>query len=330
MAEDQEFTLPPLEERPLVTFALFAYNQEKYIREAVEGAFAQTYEPLEIILSDDCSTDRTFEIMEEMAAGYSGRHRVRATRNFKNMGIAAHVHKIDSQATGALIVHAAGDDISLPHRTTQLVRHWLSFDKGPSVIVSNAETMTPEGITDGTVVGREHENCWINGKDNTFYSVLGCSLAVEKSLIEKFGPIDERIIAEDVVLYRRAEVSNGIFYIKEPLVKWRRHNASVTHSGVGGRERYLAWEKRWATDTLRRIAQAERDRSTINLSGSGYPITYTTLIHLKVFALESNLLLACAKLSFFILSKRINKLDAREIAKIILVRLRLITPKRLQ
>lgn len=59
-----------MEQRPLVTFALFAYNQEKYIREAVDGAFSQTYEPLEIILSDDCSSDRTFEIMQEMAAAY--------------------------------------------------------------------------------------------------------------------------------------------------------------------------------------------------------------------------------------------------------------------
>ena len=63
-----------LQDRPLVTFALFAYNQEKYIREAVEGTFSQTYEPLEIILSDDCSSDRTFEIMEEMAATYDGPH----------------------------------------------------------------------------------------------------------------------------------------------------------------------------------------------------------------------------------------------------------------
>ena len=44
---------PATEERTLVTFALFVYNQEKYIREAVEGAFAQSYEPMEIILSDD-------------------------------------------------------------------------------------------------------------------------------------------------------------------------------------------------------------------------------------------------------------------------------------
>ena len=62
--------------RALVTFALFAYNQEKFIREAVEGAFSQTYEPLEIILSDDYSSDRTFEIIERMAAEYTGPHRV--------------------------------------------------------------------------------------------------------------------------------------------------------------------------------------------------------------------------------------------------------------
>ncbi len=50
--------------RPLVTFALFAYNQEQYIREAVEGAFSQTYEPLEIILSDDCSSATRFILSE--------------------------------------------------------------------------------------------------------------------------------------------------------------------------------------------------------------------------------------------------------------------------
>ena len=78
-------THPP--DRPLITFALFAYNQEAYVREAIEGAFAQTYEPLEIILSDDCSTDRTFEIMQEMAAAYRGPHRVRVNLNPVNLGV---------------------------------------------------------------------------------------------------------------------------------------------------------------------------------------------------------------------------------------------------
>ena len=44
---------PGKEDRPLVTFFLFAYNQEKYIEEACRAALAQTYSPLEIIFSED-------------------------------------------------------------------------------------------------------------------------------------------------------------------------------------------------------------------------------------------------------------------------------------
>ena len=73
--------LTPTPERPLVTFALFSYNQEQFIRQAVESAFAQTYSPLEIILSDDFSSDGTFEIMQEMVAAYSGPHRVVLNQN---------------------------------------------------------------------------------------------------------------------------------------------------------------------------------------------------------------------------------------------------------
>lgn len=78
------------QERSLISFALLAYKQEQYIREAVEGAFSQTYSPLEIILSDDCSPDRTFDIIQEMAAKYTGPHKVVLNRNPQNFGIGAH------------------------------------------------------------------------------------------------------------------------------------------------------------------------------------------------------------------------------------------------
>jgi cellulose synthase/poly-beta-1,6-N-acetylglucosamine synthase-like glycosyltransferase len=42
-------------EKPLVSFVLLSYNQEDFIIESVRSALSQTYEPLEIILSDDCS-----------------------------------------------------------------------------------------------------------------------------------------------------------------------------------------------------------------------------------------------------------------------------------
>jgi glycosyltransferase involved in cell wall biosynthesis len=61
---------------PLVSFIVVAYNQDKYIKEAVLGAFSQTYQPLEIILSDDGSSDLTFEIMQDMVEKYVGPHKI--------------------------------------------------------------------------------------------------------------------------------------------------------------------------------------------------------------------------------------------------------------
>jgi len=78
---------------PRVTFFLFAYNQADFIRDACEAALAQTYTPLEVILSDDCSSDETFQIMQDVVASYSGPHQVRLNRNDQNLGLIGHVNR---------------------------------------------------------------------------------------------------------------------------------------------------------------------------------------------------------------------------------------------
>ena len=145
----------PIPARPLVTFALFAYNQEQYIREAVEGAFSQTYEPLEIILSDDCSSDRTFEIMQEMAAAYEGQHEVRMRRNPFNLGTALHVQSAFEISTGQLFVVAAGDDISTENRVSVLVDAWISAGSPEGVVHSGREVFR-DGQTIKTVPANQY------------------------------------------------------------------------------------------------------------------------------------------------------------------------------
>ena len=111
-----------VKEKPLLTFAVAAMNQERFIREAVEAAFAQTYSPLEIILSDDCSQDKTFEIMCEMAKAYRGPHRIVLNRNPRCRCIGGHINRIMEVSQGELILAAAGDDISLPQRAQEIGR----------------------------------------------------------------------------------------------------------------------------------------------------------------------------------------------------------------
>ena len=57
-------------EKPLVSYVLTTYNIESFIEESVKCAFEQDYENLEIILSDDCSSDHTFDIMKKMGGNY--------------------------------------------------------------------------------------------------------------------------------------------------------------------------------------------------------------------------------------------------------------------
>ncbi len=98
---------------PKLSYVLLSHNREKYIRAAIESAFAQDYEgELEYIFSDDCSTDRTFEIIKECVAAYKGNRRVVVTQTPRNLRLAEHTNYAISYATGEWIIRADDDDIS--------------------------------------------------------------------------------------------------------------------------------------------------------------------------------------------------------------------------
>ncbi|MBT3873051.1 MAG: glycosyltransferase, partial [Flavobacteriaceae bacterium] len=130
---------------PLVSFILLAYNQENLITEAVESLLSQTYSPLEIILSDDCSSDSTFTIMKSLKDSYKGPHKIKLNRNKTNLGISAHINKLVALTHGDLIFCAAGDDISLPKRCSEVVSFWLDHNKQPDLIATDAYDMTFNG-----------------------------------------------------------------------------------------------------------------------------------------------------------------------------------------
>src|SRR3989442_13208365 len=132
-------------DKPLLTLAVAAFNQERFVRQAVEAAFAQTYSPLEIILSDDCSEDRTFEIICELAKAYRGPHRVVLNRNPVRRSIGGHVNRIVEISRGELILAAAGDDISLPQRAQMVYDAWEASGRQATSIHSGIIQIDEDG-----------------------------------------------------------------------------------------------------------------------------------------------------------------------------------------
>lgn len=223
---------------PLVTFALFAYNQEQYIREAVEAALAQTYEPLEIIFSDDCSSDRTFDIIEELVKEYVGPHKVLLNKNQVNLGssgLGRHVNHVLAMAEGQLVVFAAGDDISLPCRTKELVQLWSKVGQPPCSLHSAVETLSTDPLDTGKLIsgrasfdGVTIQECIRLGVKG----VLGASHAVTKDLFERFGPLPEGTLFEDRTLAFRSYLAGKIIYHPKALVKYRLHAESITSKEI--------------------------------------------------------------------------------------------------
>lgn len=222
----------PTRERPLVTFAVFAYNQEKYIREAVQAAFAQSYEPLEIILSDDCSNDRTFEIMQEMAAAYEGPHEVLVRQNSENMNVAPHVLKVLREAKGDYFVLAAGDDVSCPLRTEKVLNHFK--DNNAAGLHSGCRLVDEFGriLEDSYEAnGDLHVRAWFQAEQCSF--IHGATSAYSREVLKYVPEKAYYVHAEDGLL-TTAILANGlsVSFLEERLVDYRTHASALSNSTV--------------------------------------------------------------------------------------------------
>src|SRR5574337_237921 len=97
---------------PRISVLLLACNQQATARAAAESVLAQQCEPLEIVLSDDASSDDTFGVLQAAARAYAGPHQVRVRRSEANLGIGGHYNALVAETRGELLVTAAGDDVS--------------------------------------------------------------------------------------------------------------------------------------------------------------------------------------------------------------------------
>lgn len=223
---------------PNVSFYILAYNHQSMIQQAIEGALRQTYQPLEIIVSDDCSDDSTWQLIQQALADYSGPHSILARRNERNLGISQHINEVWKYCSGQWIVASAGDDISLPDRVEKimmtvarnarikLVQSWLEEVGHLGNHISTNTLHTSCGAGELRRYGLRDR---IEGKS---YTPHGAAMAYSRELIDKFPPLPERVIFEDNILNLRAELLGDAAVLAIPLVKHRNHDGQITQSNI--------------------------------------------------------------------------------------------------
>ncbi len=200
---------------------VLSYNQAPFIGDAVRGALAQECPPLEIIISDDCSTDGTFDVIQETVRDYDGPHRVTARRNAQNIGLVAHINAMFDVATGDVLIPAYGDDISMPNRAAEIMQAF--DDNAPLLVHSDAMAIDIEGRETATNY-RKADFFRTTDPLETATSMavyLGASGAWHRSLFAKYGPITYPNIYDDHVFGFRAALEGRVSLIEKPLLKYR-------------------------------------------------------------------------------------------------------------
>ena len=229
---------------PLVTIVFLAYQQAQWARASAEACLAQTGGPYEILLSDDHSTDGTFEVLQEVAAAYQGPHQVRVRRSPVNVGIGQHYNDLVQEAQGELLVTMAADDFSTSDRVERQLAAWEATGRQADLIACHVRDMDPQGglhdvirvddLGQWTSIGQ-----WASHRPY----IIGATHAFTRRLMTRFGPLDPQVFYEDQIMVFRAIALGGAVTVDAPLVQYRRGGTSMKPT-FDSPEAFLRWTQR--------------------------------------------------------------------------------------
>jgi glycosyltransferase involved in cell wall biosynthesis len=242
-------------EKPSVSVLITCYNYGPYVGEAIESALNQSYEPEEIIVSDDGSSDNSCEVVEE----YARRHPVVKLVRGIHGGMAMCLNNAFAASSGDVVCLLDADDVFLPGKLSAVIDGFrkhpdCGFLAHPALLIDHKRRrrgVFPLGsIPAGDCAGTAYRNAGIlMGLPPTTNISLRREVAREIFPI----PIEFTGYAEQMI-HRLAPFRTRFCSVREPLAEWRQHGRNdqkATHISVARLDRELTimstlWQKQKA------------------------------------------------------------------------------------
>jgi len=209
--------------RPLVTIGLSTYNRAKsYLKKALQSALSQTYPNLEIVVSDNCSTDGTEDLMRGVAD-----RRVRYFRQAKNIGATNNYNFCLQQARGAYFLLLHDDDV-IDEDFVEACLDAVDGDTrvgiirtGTRVIDGNGAVLatSPNGV--GGLSTTDFMLGWFSGKTALYL----CSTLFNTAGLKGIGGFQSKtLVFQDVVAEMKLAAQYGRADVAEVKASFRRHD----------------------------------------------------------------------------------------------------------
>jgi glycosyltransferase involved in cell wall biosynthesis len=205
-----------------VSVVLCTYNGEKFIREQIKTIVNQSYPILELLVVDDASIDKTYEIVESIAKSDP---RIKLFQNAINLGFTSNFEKAIKLADGECIAIADQDDIWELTKLEQLMQNWRS----EVALIYCDSVRFKDCIPNSPLPNRKNRR--IEGanpiKLAMFNTVSGHASIIHKSLLIKAIPFPKNVYY-DWWLAVIAMLNGGVQFYPKILVYQRIHEQNVT------------------------------------------------------------------------------------------------------
>lgn len=212
------------------------YNGEQYILEQLQSLANQTHLPLELVVGDDGSKDRTLEIIEEFRA-YAP-FPVRVYQNETNLGFARNFLATAKRCNGDWVSFCDQDDVWLPNKLAEATG---AITKAPnsSMVLQNAWLCNDEILSCGKKFpDKLTAGIYQRSRQYGFWVWLGFLQTVHRDIIDLWdGDFLPQNYFPDHLEYSHdkwtcviANAIGGIIVCDEPVALYRRHEAALTGS----------------------------------------------------------------------------------------------------
>lgn len=210
---------------PLVSYCIPAYNHAQYVEACVESILGQSYPNVEVIVVDDCSTDRTYDILRSLRDP-----RVSLHRNSVNVGPGETVNRCIRMAKGDFIAVSGSDDVHLRDKTAIQIEHLLAYP-GAGAVFATPVFIGPDGapLTRAQLQGLPVFAAFRAGKVAMFQELLrrgnfllAPSAIIRRPVVERVGLFDPGLIQlQDYDFWLRIAVDHELLIVDQPLVQYR-------------------------------------------------------------------------------------------------------------
>lgn len=208
-----------------VSVIMLACNVGRYVETAIKGVLAQqTSFPIELILSEDCSTDNTLEICEQYANHYPDR--VRLIRHEKNLGLQRNFMDAHSHCTGEYIAICDGDDYWCNKHKLQRMTDFMDAHPDFAICFHRVINYYEEDGSKSLSNGGQAVVTNITHLAQSNYITNSSSL-FRRSYAQELPEWFARTPLCDYAMHMVNAQYGNIYYFKTPMAVYRKHKQGI-------------------------------------------------------------------------------------------------------